>query len=1302
MPAFYSPPVSADYDPGPSSGMPAFYSPPVSADTNKRRRRPVQHADATYASHASHAASTVAMQPFRGHLNVGNFSPSKPWAQTSSAITDDHDASEGFGDDEGMPDRGEFLLPNKRKKVSRKRRVPPRWRPDYREVLCSYCVNNAPKNGTGHDGASLTCDNGACTDTAAVWCRTCDRTLCCACDVAAHSGQTCNPTPHLRETVSTGIELGPKEAAPTREGLAAVIPDVFLACAATCQVCGDRSWTVCSDVRVRGLTVVTTSGKFTIDRVSYECTKCGNKADAGDPMTYLTKSTIPASLARVETIFTHDIVSFMHRLQRVAPGVSDTAMAAALSSSECRVRSEHVSTVVGILEDIHAALAASAAGNTGHTDMTEYARAVAEAGNRRSVGSDMTLKVRLKQSTTRKETLRQAESGEPEDNLSRPEVIPDSVMRDFRLLDPRQTTCRDTCDREFVATKATVIGDARSGLVVAVDANGAPVISVIPLHGDGERYIYHFIVLIAARFAGHYAYCSIDIACKFKSWLDRVGSKAAAVQAQLKSAASAARANEASLRRELSSASVAGCGTAGWLQPYLTALHELFKRDNMTDGNACREAAAVMTALVYLLEVHAGVDVDITDPAEWPDVHQVGFAVVLDAMHAYAHGWHCRLTFDPRAQKKSGRQCGEQVERYNSVVLAYASRMASSGTETGKHTIALNMRAQQDAKFEGAAGEVKRSITASAQMLDELALELCHRSRQLLDSVSIRAEDKERAARTNLTASAMNAHEAGNGTPSQRARTWAMDPTTVTNCEVVERGIIERILDDSRTTPRAKQMQALLAMCMVAKTEKELAIVVGAIDKVTGEDSLAAGAVRLAMQDVTKLNLPATAPEFAGRTDGTVAMKGLKEALQKIGMPDNVIDAGFPSGGGVNAIDSVTLCSWIAIRMSMDEAGKLAAAIRERKILVFGQHGNGSGTHRARGGAGSQRRTPEYKLLATRLKARAKELWGWVRKYNALAAGLAESVAKWKDRSTRSQGVPAMHLEVHELPPQMSEAQVRDPGWVPAHSGVAKCSVADTAFVDALRSYRTHLEEATHVGTANAEALVGVLANLHAAIAARINDGLNPVLSAPQIKTAPELPVALACSFRLHAVSRHCPRSTLLPQVMLSSLLEDRGAAPVDAMVDPNDVSDVHIRCLLAGWRALLLQRLHQVSLLWESARTTLRDHLPAVQATLTGGPLVLPSSAFAPATHPQRPEEGERAAPPEATVLPTLERASSGLSSSAPTEGATQRGGTRAKPSALPPARRALQLTNNSSGSESGGTSTSDTSAASVGDEVE
>ena len=226
-----------------------------------------------------------------------------------------------------------------------------------------------------------------------------------------------------------------------------------------------------------------------------------------------------------------------------------------------------------------------------------------------------------------------------------------------------------------------------------------------------------------------------------------------------------------------------------------------------------------------------------------------------------------------------------------------------------------------------------------------------------------------------------------------------------------------------------------------------------------------------------------------------------------------------------------------------------------------------------------------------------------MRKYNTLAEGLADSVHKWKARSSRSQGaVPAMHLEVHELPPVMTEAQVRDPGWVPPHNGVSKTSVADTAFVDALRAYRTHHEEATHVGCANAKALVDVLAKIHANVATRINDGLNPVLSARQFRKAPELRVALACDDRILAVARHFPRSTLPPQIMLSSLLEDQRDVPVEALVTPADacargVSDVHMKCLLAGWRAMLFQRLKRVSLLLGRARATLRDFLPEAVA---------------------------------------------------------------------------------------------------------
>ena len=1134
----------------------------------------------------------------RGHSNVGSFSPSKSSARTSSTITD-HDASNGFFGDDDEPTLGQPF--KQRKKLSNNRRTPPRWHSLYREILGSYCVNNAPHNGTCHDGTPLTCGDSDCTEAAAVWCRTCDRTLCRTCDVAAHSGQMCNPSPHVRETVSTGVELGPKEAAPTEGGLPDVIPTVYLVCSAMCQGCGARDWAPKRDIRKVGLTVITTTGRFTIDRVSYQCRRCDNEASAGDALTYLTKTTIPASLGNdTQTVFSRELVAFLHRLQRVAPGASAAALARALSSPENRVRPEHVRTAVGMFEDIEAALATSA-GDSGSTGMNEYARAVALCGTRRSVGMDMSQKIQLKQSTTRKETLRQAAGGEPEDNLSRPEVIPDSVMTNFRLLDPKQTGSVDACDRDFVAATAASKGDARTGLVVAVDASGAPVVSVFPLHGDGERYIYHFIVLVAARFAGHYAYCSIDIACKFNSWLERVGSKAAAVQVQLGSAALAARAARASIRQELSLACVTGNTAAGWLTPHLSPVLGHFQRNDMTDSDACRAVAAVMTALIYLLEVHAGVDVDISDPAEWPSVHTDGYTVVLDAMHAYAHGWHCRLTLDPRGEIDSGRQDGEQVERYNNIVLACASRLASSGTESGKLTIASSMRAEQDAKLEGLARATKRSILASTGLLDELALELRHRCQQLEDTVSIHAGDDERAARSELTSSATALNHNVVGTLSACARTWAMDQATATNFKVVEQAIMKRIAHDRQKSPRAKEMQALLARCMVAKTEKQLAIVVSAIRKVTGEDSLAEKTVRLAMEDVTKLRLPATAPEFAGRSDGAVAIDRLKSELRAIGMPEIVIGAGFQPGG-VKSIDSVTLCSWIAIRMSMDEAGKLAAAIRERKLLVYGPSGNNSGLYRARGGAGSQRRALEYKTVATRLKTRAKELWGWVRTYNTLAEGLADSVRKWKARSTRSQGaVPAMHLEVHELPPVMTEAQVRDPGWVPPHNGVSKTSVADTAFIDALRAYRTHHEEATHVGCANARALVDVLAKIHADISTRINDGLNPVLSAPLLKKAPELRVALACSDRLRAVARHCPRSTLPPQIIMSILLDERDV-PGELVVTHDDasaqgVSDVHMACLLAGWRAMLFQRLKRVSLLLGRARATLRDFLPEAVA---------------------------------------------------------------------------------------------------------
>ena len=1190
-----------------------------------------------------------------GH-GIGVFSPSsrpKALTRTSSTI-DGHDADgdAGYAAD-GDDDYYEQPALKKQRRTTR-RNMPMHWRPLHREILTSYCVNNAPRGTCCEDegGTALICEHDGCSNAAAVWCRTCEHTLCRECDVMAHSGQICNPVPHMRETVFTGVELGPKEAAPTEGGLADVIPNVYLVCSAVCQGCGLRNWTPSGDNRQVGLTVVTVSGRFTIDRTAYTCKTCGFEAAAGDPMTYLTKTTIPATLGDTQTIFSHDIVSFLHRLQRKAPGVSADAMAGALSSLGNTVRPEHVRAVLGLLEDIDAGLAASATGNSGSTGMDEYARAIGLQGVHRSVGMDMSQKVRLKTSITRIEKERELLSGVPEDNMGRPEVIPDHVAAGIRLLDPRQQTVADACDREFAATKATNNGDAREGLVVAVDASGSPVAAVIPLHGDGERYVYHLIALIAARFAGHFAYCSIDIACKFNSWLNRVGVKVRSVEEQLRLAASAARTATASLRNGLSSAAVAGHVAVDWLQLRLLAVAPLFKRKNMTDDDACREAAAVMTAMVYLLEVWAGIDVEITDPTKWPDFQPEGYVVVLDAMHSYAHGYHCRLMNDPRGPTDIGRQDGEQVERYNAIVLAYASRFASSGTEMGKQVVATSMRAEQDAKLMGAAATVRRAILNSRSLLSQLADELKYRSEQLQLTTSINAEDEERAAREALTLSAKKpANNHVGATGAEPAQTWAAALSTLTFAKTVEAGILARIANDREKNPKAKQLQALLARCMVAKTETELAGVVDAIERVTGEDSLAATTVRLAMQDVTKLVLPLTVPEFAGKSDGAVAIDSLKKDLKAIGMPDEILNAGFRAGG-VKAIDSTTLCSWIAIRMSMDQAEKLAAAIRERKLLVYGPSGNNSGAHRAKGGAGSQRRALQYKCVSTRLKQRASQLWAWVRKYNALAKGLQDSVETWRSRHTRSTGYPALHLDAHNLPKEMSDANVRDPSWTPDASGRTAGSVIDIAFLDALRSYRTHSEEATDVGSANAQALLSVLEKTHSDIADRINDGLTPVLRAPHTKQAPGLSVALRSGDRLFARARHCPRSMLTPQVLLSGLTGQEVRASADTAVNPDNISDVHVRCLLAGWRAKLLQRLQHVSLLWRSARAILQDFIPVAQA-----------AQAEPGAHTEM-----------LTVLPgnpsavdrMPERAPSSMSSSAPMEDAVQHGsgGAQAAPS--------------------------------------
>ena len=177
------------------------------------------------------------------------------------------------------------------------------------------------------------------------------------------------------------------------------------------------------------------------------------------------------------------------------------------------------------------------------------------------------------------------------------------------------------------------------------------------------------------------------------------------MQTGLKLAARTAREEQTPLRGLLRNAADSGGGAAPpWLHTTLTSLMTTdFKSKSNTDDEACREVAMVMCGFVCLLEVHGGIDVEVDDEAAWPDVSLRGFPMVLDAMHAHAHGTRCRLRYDPRGVDGAGRQCGEQVERWNAIVMALVARVARAGIEETKNIIATVMRTQQNAKMNLAA-----------------------------------------------------------------------------------------------------------------------------------------------------------------------------------------------------------------------------------------------------------------------------------------------------------------------------------------------------------------------------------------------------------------------------------------------------------------------------------------------------------------------------------------------------------------------------------------------------------------------
>jgi len=306
--------------------------------------------------------------------------------------------------------------------------------------------------------------------------------------------------------------------------------------------------------------------------------------------------------------------------------------------------------------------------------------------------------------------------------------------------------------------------------------------------------------------------------------------------------------------------------------------------------------------------------------------------------------------------------------------------------------------------------------------------------------------------------------------------------------------------------------------------------------------------------------------------------------LAKARLPASLLDAAFADATGtahsVQEVDVRAIAAYVGMLISVSQVGKLASNVRDRKILVYGDIGNnGVGSH-AVGGTGAHRRARGSKLVAKRLKQRRAELWRWVREHNSLIMQLKVATSQWATLCAANDRLPAPPVRAGDLPEPMTNEQIRDPEHVPPSVGATRAECVDVAYVDAARTFRSHLEEARTAGPEYARTFVESLARTHTAMATRVINGLVPLLGpcdpGDEVDSA-ALEIALECSPRSRAIARHYPWSMLPPQVA----------------IQPSNWCSASNILVLQAWRGLLSRQMQLVYSRLNDALRTLECVLP-------------------------------------------------------------------------------------------------------------
>jgi hypothetical protein len=593
---------------------------------------------------------------------------------------------------------------------------------------------------------------------------------------------------------------------------------------------------------------------------------------------------------------------------------------------------------------------------------------------------------------------------------------------------------------------------SRGGVVTATSATGAPVVSLVCGHGHGERMVSHWTVFVIAMLMGAqlggatYSVFSLDVACIFETWRVNQDRRADIAHAALLQAIPTA------VEKGVSLSSLDPKNFPDWYNEILTNCATALN----TDATNCSapilsldngEVHRVLCAFVVVLEVYCKVDTATAPVDTFPKLSMGDIGrVMLNLLHALTHGIHCRHVYAVNALYGVGLYCGEQVERYNEMLNALCSRVASATLAHAKMYIAALQRHVAADKVDALPRIIVRGITRARVSVVPAALHLVLCVTKLRDAIPVGVSTSISDLFKRLAASAADANE------KRQEHEWAVHDRVRDDLASFESWHVERLKKSTGKKPSKRALLELLRMLVVGRTRPELICALKAVDSAVGEDQLAAETAREAIQ------LSITLPDIGAAENGNTISKFVEMFEWPTALLQNDDDDGDDDGdrndGELNAASVTNLVHWAAMCVAANELSVLSANIRENRVGVIG------GGARLRTAGGGGKRGAAHKEAASEHKQKKALLFKWMKRYNIVIDLLTKSIVAWVARCP----LVAPPMCVDELPSHITDEQRLSTSWTPEDVGVARVVRVSASVVDAFRLYRTTWEEAATVG----------------------------------------------------------------------------------------------------------------------------------------------------------------------------------------------------------------------------------------------